>query len=283
MDQRSRPSTPTIVGGQPIGKQDGSTGLPRGIESIILLAAADKAFQEDFARDRREALQRAGITLTEAEVSLLAAVQDEELFAIARSARSARPKGGRRTLMATAASLAALASLTASATKTAAVGGDSPDRRPALGQLDGRSAEPSPQTAPKGAESPASADPEVSGRAPTATPTEWQPVRGIVTETPTPPPIDGIRPDTPTASPMPAGIAPDTPTPTASPSPLGILPDTPTPTPSATPSHSPADLNRDGTVDYEDLFIFLQQWYKSRSDTSKPTPPDPESGNQAAP
>lgn len=285
MDQRSEPSSPTIVGGQPLGKRGGATGLPHGIEAVILLAAADPRFREDFTRDRLTALERAGITLTEAETSLLAAVRDEELFAIARSARSAKPKGGRRTLMATAASLAALASLTASAPKSTASGGEPADQRPALGQLDSRAAETGTESTAQGAES-ASAAPGVTGAEPTPTPTEWQPVRGIMTETPTPPPIDGIRPDTPTpppvfgiapdtptASPMPAGIQPDTPVPTATP--LGITPDTPTSTstPSATPTHNPADLNRDGAVDYEDLFLFLQQWYKSRTHTPKDTPP----------
>jgi hypothetical protein len=44
--------------------------------------------------------------------------------------------------------------------------------------------------------------------------------------------------------------------------PAGIWPDTPTPT--QTPNV--ADLNDDGAVDNEDLFLFIRQWYKGKTD-----------------
>lgn len=255
MDTDYQDSSPTIVGGQPIGKRGGELGLPHGIEGIVLLAAAEPAFRKDFARDREAALRRAGVRLTEAEKAILETVSDQELFAMAKCART-KQKKGKRTLMATAASLAALASLTTSAPKSAADDTETPDQRPALSQLDVPTATPTH-------------DP-IRGIEATSTPT--QPVvYGIEPDTPTPtsPAVEGIRPDTPTPTqtvPV-VGILPETPTPTASgtPTPIGILPDTPTPTPSQTPTVNPADLNKDGSVDHEDLFLFLQQWYKSRS------------------
>ena len=42
MNRNEREPTPTIVGGQPVGKQGGGTGLPHGIEAIVLLAAAEQ-------------------------------------------------------------------------------------------------------------------------------------------------------------------------------------------------------------------------------------------------
>jgi hypothetical protein len=167
--------------------------------------------------------------------------------------RKTKPKGAKRVLMATAASLAALASLTTAAPKSRAAGGDIPDQRPALGQFDsgvsGSSASPAKETS-------------------SVSPAETPPTRGIAPDTPTPPPVDGIRPDTPTPTPSEAilGIQPDTPTPTREPTatPIGIWPDTPTPT--QTPTSNEADLNGDGTVDNEDLFLFLREWYKGKAD-----------------
>jgi hypothetical protein len=249
-------SSPTIVGGQPVGKRGGDLGLPHGIEGIVLLAAAEPSFRKDFARDREAALARAGISLTETEKSILKTVSDQELFAMAKCARVA-PRKGKRALMATAASLAALASLTTSAPKSAAEGSESPDQRPALSQFD------APTPTPK--------DDPIRGIETTATPTQSL-ILGIEPDTPTPtePAVEGIRPDTPTATetwPPVVGITTETPTPTATgtPTPIGILPDTPTPTPSQTPTANPADLNKDGSVDHQDLFLFLQQWYRSRS------------------
>jgi len=257
--------SPTIVGGQPVGKQGGSTGLPHGIESIVLLAAADESFRRDFAADREGALERAGITLSSPERAIFKTIGDGELFAIAGSVRKAKPKGAKRTLLATAASLAALASLTTAAPKSRAAGDDAPDQRPALGQLDS-TGEESAEKESDWTPTPTQTYRTLGIQPETPTPTATEGIRGIQPDTPTPtePAVEGIRPDTPTPTreptATPAGILPDTPTPTATP--VGIWPDTPTPT--ATPTRDPADMNRDGAVDSEDLFLFLQQWYKGK-------------------
>jgi hypothetical protein len=277
MSSKDSQATPTIVGGQPAGRQGGDTGLPHGIEAIVLLAAADDHFRRDFAKDRVNTLARAGITLNEVESSILSTVSDSELFAMAKRT-GAVPRSGKRGLMATAVSLAALASMT---TGTLQAKGGKPElpARPALSQLDSQS--PSPQSddpvrsilidtpTPTPTPTPIVVD---GIRPDTPTPTATVPIsNGIRPDTPTPTPTPtsasfGIQPDTPTATttPAPAGILPDTPTATATPTPAGILPDTPTPT--STPN---ADLNNDGSVNHTDLMLFLQQWYETRGGEEK--------------
>ncbi len=254
--------SPTIVGGQPVGKRGGESGLPHGIESILLLAAAESKFRNEFSRNRNGALNRAGITLTEAERAILATVSDKELFAMAGRARS-KQRSGRRSLLVTAASLAALASLTTSSPARGDDGPDSPAQTPALSQLDARGTDEDPgETRGIRPDTPTSTATQqavlgILPDTPTITPTPLATLP--LTETPAPiltdTPVVGIQPDTPTVSPTPTGmdgIRPDTPTPL----PIGILPDTPTP--------RSADFNNDGTVDRDDLFLFLQQWYKGR-------------------
>ena len=279
MKRDENESTPTIVGGQPVGKRDDTSELPHGIEAIILLAAAEPAFREDYAKDRKAALKRAGITPTDAEGAILEIVNDGELFAMASRAGT-RPRPGKRGLMATAVSLAALASLT-TGPKTAR--GDEPDSRaprPALSQLDAQGpgldsvaesqspvhrTEDTRGTRPDSPTPTPTVDVSYGIRPDTATPTStvtptWPPIQGVrpgtetptSTLTPTAPPIDGIRPGT------------STPTETWSATPLGILPDTPTPT--RTPD---ADLDGDGRVDQNDLMLFLKQWYQNREEQNR--------------
>jgi hypothetical protein len=288
MKRNEDDSSPTIVGGQPVGKRGGESGLPHGIESILLLAAAESKFRKDFSRNRNDALNRAGIALTEAERAILATVSDKELFAMAGRARS-KQKSGRRSLMVTAASLAALASLTTSSPARGDDGPDSPDRTPALSQLDARGTDEDPgetrgirPDAPTSTATqqavlgilPDTPTPMSAGTLPdTPTITPTPPATPPLTETPAPiltdTPVAGIQSDTPIPTTTPMGIQPDTPT--VSPTPTGmegIRPDTPTPTPMGilpdTPTPRSADFNNDGTVDRDDLFLFLQQWYKGR-------------------
>jgi len=282
MNRNEGEPTPTIVGGQPVGKQGGGTGLPHGIEAIVLLAAAEPSFRKDFARDRKAALQRAGIRLSQSEQAILDTVRDKQLFAMAERA-AATPKAGKRGVLATAVSLAALASLTTGPRPSKADSPDSPASRPALGQLDAR-AEATEETGLSAAgditPTPTETPPPIDGIRPdTPTPTETPiPPSATSTKTPTetPPVIDGIRPDTPTPTETPLaptatpiGIWPDTPTPTETPeiSPVGIWPDTPTPTETPTATETPnADLDGDGKVDHQDLMLFMKQWYATRGE-----------------
>ncbi len=247
MDSPANESCPTIVGGQPCGKKEGGTGLPHGLESIVLLAAADAGFREEFSRNRETALKRADIYLTETEKRILQTIGDDTLLGIAKRFDSRRTpsKGGFRV---TAASLAALASLTVSAPSRA-------------------ESHPTPGSQVRTSEqlslgSSAIIQELLKGRTSPGVPTDIS--YGIQPDTPTPtltePPVDGIRPDTPTPTldpirgvladtptptdtiPVVTGILPDTPTPThtLTATPMGIFPDTPTPTLTftASPTHS---------------------------------------------
>ncbi len=69
----------------------------------------------------------------------------------------------------------------------------------------------------------------------------------------------------PTPRPTPTETVALTPTPTITPTPA---PPTPTPSPSVTPL-SP-DLNENGVVDCEDLFIFSKEWLKTKNETDFP-------------
>ncbi len=305
MNKDEREPTPTIVGGQPVGKQGGGTGLPHGIEAIVLLAAAEPAFRQDFARNRRTALSRAGIRLSNTEQIILDTVRDKDLFAMAERA-AATPRVGKRGVLATAVSLAALASLTTGPRSSKAESPDGPASRPALGQLDARAEapgqtglsipgeiSPTPTEDTRGIrpDSPTPTHPASFGiqpDTPTPTPTE-ESVFGIRPDTPTvtptntpvpptatstvthtPPPIDGIRPDTPTPTyPPVAGILTETPTPTetATYPVVGILTETPTPTETPAATETPnADLDGDGKVDHKDLMLFMKQWYADRGE-----------------
>jgi len=254
MGPQEEESSPTIVGGQPAGKRDLGTGLPHGLEAIVLLAAADSRFCKEFGRDRKGARQRAGIRLTVTERNILDTIGDQRLFAMAKRFGS-KLKTPRGTFRATAASLAALASLTASSPPRVEAGASQPPQGPALSQLD---SEPPTET-------PTAFSFGIQPDEPT--PTETMPVAtGILPDNPTPtatePPIDGIRPDTPTMTLDPVrGTTSDTPTAT----PVGIFPDTPTPT----PTHRKADLDGNKVVDSRDLFLFIQQWYRARTGQSK--------------
>lgn len=273
MNQNEGEPTPTIVGGQPVGKHGGQTGLPHGIEAIVLLAAAEPSFRKDFARDRKAALQRAGIRLSQAEQAILDTVRDRQLFAMAERA-AATPKAGKRGVLATAVSLAALASLTTGPRPSKADSPDSPASRPALGQLDARAeaaGEPGLSAAGDITPTPTETPPPIDGIRPdTPTPT-FPPVVGILTETPTPTetPVPPTATSMPTPSVSPVGIWPDTPTPTETPeiSPVGIWPDTPTPTETPSSTETPnADLDGDGKVDHQDLMLFMKQWYATRGE-----------------
>lgn len=99
--------SPTIVGGQPGGKRDTRTGIPKGIESVLALAATDLRFRQRFAQDRAAALREAGIELNEQERTLLAAISDRELVAMA-GRLEAKARISTRRLAAAAVTVAAL-------------------------------------------------------------------------------------------------------------------------------------------------------------------------------
>ena len=256
-------STPTIVGGQPIGKQDSGSGLPHGIEALILLSAADSTFRKDFSRNREKTLQKAGIILTEPEQMILDTTTDQELFAMAERTGST-PRTGKRGLMTTAVSLAALASLTAGPQSAGGQKSGSPSSRPALSQLDASDQEQQESPLMEKRDQIALASEDTRGIRP-----------DDPTATPTHPLTLGIQPDDPTATPThPAsyGIQPDTPTPTITPTfdPIDGIRPTSTPTPTAPPTPIPdADLDGDGTVDHKDLMLFMQQWYKDQTGNKK--------------
>lgn len=257
MDSPANEACPTIVGGQPHGKRERGTGLPHGLESIVLLAAADPGFREQFSRDREKALQRAGIHLTGSESGILQAIGDEALFGMARrfEAKRATARGGLRV---TAASLAALASLTVSSPSR----GDSNPSHEGSGnapaqlsltssaiiqELQRWKTTDAPTDISYGIQpdtpTPTETQPPVDGIRPdTPTPT-LDPIRGVTADTPTPtvPVVTGILPDTPTTTVTPTemGILPDTPTKTLTATPMGIFPDTPTPTPTFTLTLTP--------------------------------------------
>lgn len=216
MEREDQESTPTIVGGQPFGKRDSGAVIPHGLEAVVLLAAAEPGFREAFAQDRKKALSDAGISLSEAEWEILASISNDDLMAMARCA-AAGPRTGTRRLAATAVSLAALASLTTMTPNRAAAETDEYSRCPALGQL------------------------ESSGVSQeTTTPTPTEPIRGIVTDTPTLPPVMGIQPDTPTPTPKPQAQPHFSLTgPTETPESLPTATPTPSPSPAATHTNTP--------------------------------------------
>jgi hypothetical protein len=92
-------------------RQSGRGGrLPRGIESIVALAAAKPAFRDRFAQDREAALREEGIELTDTERTLLESISDEEIFRMA-DRLDAKTRISTRGLVTAAAAVAVLGGL----------------------------------------------------------------------------------------------------------------------------------------------------------------------------
>lgn len=110
MTSEKNQSSPTIVGGQPLGKREGVSALSRGIERIVLLAAKDGAFRKEFTHDRTAALQKAAIVLTEPERLILENISTGDILSMARCL-SPRTERRKRRFLRAAATLAALTGL----------------------------------------------------------------------------------------------------------------------------------------------------------------------------
>ncbi len=101
-------ASPTIVGGQPMGKRDSREGSPRNIERIVLELASDESFRGSFRKDRKHALADAGIVLSPEEEKILGSISDGELLAMAGVLTPTGEDPSRRRFLRAAASLAAL-------------------------------------------------------------------------------------------------------------------------------------------------------------------------------
>lgn len=80
----------TIVGGRPPGSGKEIGPVPKGIDAVIQKAAGDIQFAGFLLGEeisRKEAVQNAGIVLSESEMKMLESVDKEQLRTIIRSAR----------------------------------------------------------------------------------------------------------------------------------------------------------------------------------------------------
>jgi hypothetical protein len=123
--EKNQPS-PTIVGGQPSGKRDTGKKISRGIERIVLLAAAKRSFRKRFGQNRESALRHEGIELTAEERLVLESISDQEIFVMA-GCMVPESKAAKRKFLRAAATLAALSGLHACSSESTPVDGIRPD------------------------------------------------------------------------------------------------------------------------------------------------------------
>jgi len=77
----------TIVGGQPRKRPTIRMSIKVGLERVLYRAAADKAFCKALLRDRRKALENAGMELSAGEAAVLDSVGREGLRTMIRNVR----------------------------------------------------------------------------------------------------------------------------------------------------------------------------------------------------